>query len=168
MAKKAWDEQVKADEEKKKEDERVNEEARRREEEAQRIEAEKRRDEDLRREQQVIKLPLELPIFEIPSPDFPLASKLAGLNLTNSTLLCIVDWLPKSPARLGPPRTLNETNFKSDSTETSQDTPTLLTNRQYDISMLVKQLMRHEKNVVLNSELSLELREIWLRKSMFE
>ena len=53
MAKKAWDEQVKADEEKKKEDERVNEEARRREEEAQRIEAEKRRDEDLRREQQV-------------------------------------------------------------------------------------------------------------------
>jgi len=53
MAKKAWDEQVKADEEKKKEEERVNEEARRREEEAQRIEAEKRRDEDLRREQQV-------------------------------------------------------------------------------------------------------------------
>ena len=68
MAKKAWDEQVKADEEKKKEDERVNEEARRREEEAQRIEAEKRRDEDLRREQQVIKLPLESPIFETPSP----------------------------------------------------------------------------------------------------
>ena len=53
MAKKAWDEQVKADEEKRKEDERVNEEARRREEEAQRIDAEKRRDEDLRREQQV-------------------------------------------------------------------------------------------------------------------
>merc|ERR1711962_1140342 len=47
MAKKAWDEQVKADEEKK------NEEARRREMEAQRIEAEKRREEDLRREQQV-------------------------------------------------------------------------------------------------------------------
>ena len=68
MAKKAWDEQVKADEEKKKEDERVNEEARRREEEAQMIEAEKRRDEDLRREQQVIKLPLESPIFETASP----------------------------------------------------------------------------------------------------
>ena len=71
MAKKAWDEQVKADEEKKKEDERVNEEARRREEEVQRIEAEKRRDEDLRREQQVIKLPVELPIFEITSPALP-------------------------------------------------------------------------------------------------
>lgn len=53
MAKKAWDEQVKADEEKKRLAKVANEEARRREEEANRIEAEKRRDEDLRREQQV-------------------------------------------------------------------------------------------------------------------
>ena len=53
MAKKAWDEQVKADEEKKRLEEVANEEARRKEEEAMRIKAEKRRDEDLRREQQV-------------------------------------------------------------------------------------------------------------------
>ena len=55
MAKKAWDEQVKADEEKKRLEQVVNEEARRKEEEAKRIEAEKRKDEDLRREQQVRK-----------------------------------------------------------------------------------------------------------------